>query len=83
MTKQIEEGLDALPTLKAKAAYFILMQGLGVAVLTVWVYMLNVDVKTLKSELSNCQTEKYEIQRQQNTELIRTLNDLTNAINRK
>lgn len=69
------DGLKLLDV-KARMLYFLTMQGLGVAVLAVWVYMLQADLKQYRQEISACNSELQRVTQAQNDRLLETLVDL-------
>lgn len=58
-------------------------QGLGVVVLILWVWMLNGDVKDLRTQIAECNREKLEILRTQNSALQSSLLDIRNFMYRQ
>lgn len=65
---------------RSRAFYWLIMQGLGVVVLTAWLYTMWLDNRIYRTEVKACQTEMIQIQQEQNVQLIKALNDLTEAM---
>jgi hypothetical protein len=75
-------GYESQLDMKGRILYWILMQGLGVAVLAAWVWLQQMELRDYKASVRNCNEQLIQAYQEQNVKLINALEDINHTLDK-
>jgi hypothetical protein len=75
-------GYESQLDMKGRIIYWLLMQGLGVAVLAAWIYIQHTELRDYKASVRNCNEQLIQAYQEQNKNLIQALEDINHTLDK-
>jgi hypothetical protein len=75
-------GYESNLDMKGRLIYWLLMQGLGVAVLAAWVYIQHTELRDYKTSVRTCNEQLINAYQEQNRQLIEALTDINHTLDK-